>query len=266
MEGERFFDSNGVRIRFVTIGEGRPVVLVHGFTGRLENWFTNGLAAAVADRHHVIAFDCRGHGGSDRPHDPSQYGAEMGLDVIRLLDHLGLERAHVVGYSMGAHILAHLLTVRPERLLSATLGGAAGRLGWTTEDQARVDREAAELELGRLTTQMRRIDPRLSDDEVRINSTAALLGQDPLALAALRRSNPAQVVSEVQMRPVAVPTLGVVGSEDPYHKDFVKLRGWMAQLKLVVIPGATHDSAARHPSFRRAVLEFIGGMGATNDQ
>ena len=65
---------------------------------------------ALAASYRVIAMDARGHGLSGKPHDPAQYGPEMGLDVVRLLDHLGLRRAHILGYSMGAHIVAQLVT------------------------------------------------------------------------------------------------------------------------------------------------------------
>ena len=140
---ERVFDSAGVPIRFIEDGAGEAVILVHGYTSDAESqWVRSGFFAALAERFRAIAMDARGHGGSGKPHDPAAYGPEMGLDVVRLMDHLGIARAHVVGYSMGAHIVAQLLIARPERFLSATLGGAAGRLGWTEADERRVDVEA----------------------------------------------------------------------------------------------------------------------------
>jgi len=262
---EHFFESAGVRIRYRVFGTGEPVVLVHGFTGRLEGWIDSGFAQALAERFRVIAFDCRGHGRSDKPHDPARYGPEMGEDIIRLLDHLGLPRAHVIGYSMGAHILARLLVAHPERLLSATLGGAPGRLGWTDADEARVALEAAELEAGQLTTQILRLEPGLSDHDVAVRSRAILIGQDRLALAASRRANRAQAVSEVELRAVHVPTLGIVGSKDPYRAGFEQLKHWMPQATIVVIPGATHASAEQHPTFLKAVLDFLNAA-PTNDE
>lgn len=262
---ESFFDSAGVRIRYRTVGSGEPVVLVHGFTGRLEGWFDSGLAHALAERYRVIAFDCRGHGRSDKPHDPALYGPEMGEDIIRLLDHLELPRAHVIGYSMGAHILARLLVTHPERLLSATLGGAPGRLGWTDEDEARVGVEADELEAGRLSALISRLEAGLSEHEITLRSRAILMGQDRLALAASRRANRAQVVTEAELRAVQVPTLGVVGSQDPYRAGFEQLKHWMPQATIVVIQGATHASAEQHPTFLKAVLDFLNAA-PTNDE
>src|SRR5688572_2364514 len=93
-----FFDSAGVAIRYVEAGTGAPVVLVHGYTSDLEDqWIGTGVLPALARMHRVIAFDARGHGRSGKPHAPAAYGPEMALDVVRLLDHLGIARAHVVG-------------------------------------------------------------------------------------------------------------------------------------------------------------------------
>jgi len=118
---EKFFDAGGVRLRYVEQGTGEPVVLVHGFTNTADIWSASGIVQDLARDHRVITFDLRGHGKSDKPHDPAKYGREMGLDVIRLLDHLGIERAHVVGYSLGGHVTSQLLTLHPERFLTATL-------------------------------------------------------------------------------------------------------------------------------------------------
>lgn len=75
---DQYFDSNGVRIRYLDHGAGEPVVLVHGYLSRIEhNWMNTGVLQDLSRDHRVIALDCRGHGKSDRPHDPKQYGAEM---------------------------------------------------------------------------------------------------------------------------------------------------------------------------------------------
>ena len=106
---DRFFDSAGVRIHYIEQGAGEPVVLIHGYTVDLnEQWIATGVFPALASSYRVIALDARGHGLSDKPHERSAYGPEMGLDIVRLLDHLGIRRAHIVGYSMGAHIVAQL--------------------------------------------------------------------------------------------------------------------------------------------------------------
>jgi pimeloyl-ACP methyl ester carboxylesterase len=259
---ERFFNSAGIRICYIEEGRGEPVILVHGYTSDAEaQWARTGVFQALAAQYHVIALDARGHGRSSKPHDPAQYGPEMGFDILRLLDHLGIGRAHIVGYSMGAHIVAQLVTTHPERFLTATLGGAPGRFRWSPEDQRRVEREAAEMEQGLLRSQILRLwppgEPSPTEERIRELSAAQLAGQDPRALAALRRSNPAQAVTLAQMAAVAVPTLGLVGTADPYLSQFQELRAAMPQLQLVNIEGASHGSAPGRPEFVQAVLAFL---------
>lgn len=91
---DRYFDANGVRIRYVDAGAGPVVVLVHGLTGDIERaWIHTGILTDLARDYRVLAFDLRGHGHSDKPHEPRAY-EEIGLDVIRLMDHAGVKRAH----------------------------------------------------------------------------------------------------------------------------------------------------------------------------
>lgn len=256
------FDAAGVELRYLEAGSGDVVVLVHSYTGDSERQFvTTGFFAGLAARYRVVALDLRGHGKSGKPHDRAQYGAQMAWDVPRLLDHLGVARAHVVGYSLGAHVVAQLLTLAPQRVRSATLGGAPGRLRWTEADDARVAIEADEMEHGTLRAQIARLlppgMPMPTEDEVRQRSRRYLQGNDLMALAALRRSNRAQVVSEVQLAACGVPLLGVVGSEDPYLAQFRALAAAVPSLSLVVIAGATHANAAARPEFTAAVLDFL---------
>src|SRR6516225_11708196 len=105
----QFFDSNGVKIRYLVEGKGEPVLLIHGFTAGIEmQWALPGIIKELAKDYRVIALDNRGHGRSDKPHDAKKYGMEMVNDAIRLMDHLKIKKAHVVGYSMGAMITSKL--------------------------------------------------------------------------------------------------------------------------------------------------------------
>jgi pimeloyl-ACP methyl ester carboxylesterase len=261
---DRYFDSAGVRIRYVEAGQGEPVVLAHGFASNIEDqWIDSGVLAALAKKFRVIAFDARGHGKSGKPHDPKQYGREMGQDIVRLMDHLGIQRAHIVGYSMGAHIIAQLVTTNPERFVTMTLGGATGRRNWSEDDDKRAETEAAELEQGMLRSQILRLSPpgqpAPNDEEIRKRSSERLAGQDPLALAAVRRSNRDQTVTEAQMAAVKVPTLGVVGTADPYIRDFGSIKAIMpAMVRMVPIIGATHASAPRKDEFVTSMQHFFG--------
>src|SRR5262249_23725638 len=108
-----------------------------------------GVIKALAKDYRVIAFDNRGHGKSGKPHDPKKYGAEMVEDAVRLLDHLKLKKAHVAGYSMGAMLTARLLAAHPERVLTATLGGAGPARKDDGELPRFADRLADSLEQGK---------------------------------------------------------------------------------------------------------------------
>src|SRR5690349_10160902 len=98
---EQSFNSNGVRIHYYVEGKGEPVLLIHGFAVNAQlQWGLPGIIKDLAKDHRVITLDLRGHGKSDKPTEVKQYGTEMVEDVVRLLDHLKIKKAHVVGYSM----------------------------------------------------------------------------------------------------------------------------------------------------------------------
>ncbi len=120
------FESDGVGIAYSEEGEGEPILLIHGFASNVAaNWRNTGwLTTLTSAGRRVIAFDNRGHGQSEKLYDPSRYGApSMAEDARRLLDHLGIARADVMGYSMGARIATFLLLQHPERVRSAILAG-----------------------------------------------------------------------------------------------------------------------------------------------
>jgi pimeloyl-ACP methyl ester carboxylesterase len=255
---DQFFDSNGVRIRYIEQGSGPPVVLLHGFSGSLDTgWVETGVLPKLATDYRVIALDYRGHGQSDKPHDPKSYGIQMGQDVVRLLDHLNIARAHIVGHSMGAGITAKLLTTNPDRFLTATLSGSAGRQRWTPEDAAAAEVEAVEFEQGipfrSVILRTAPTDrPKPTDEQIQAQSQQRLARNDRLAMAAVVRSRGEQTFSAEQMTTVQVPTLGLIGSADANLAAMQQLPSVLPTLKVVVIEGATHGGAlgvTRRPEF-----------------
>src|SRR5688500_7355133 len=144
---DQFFDSNGVRIRYVEQGQGPAIVLMHGYTGTLDRHFiANGVFANLATDHRVIAMDLRGHGKSGKPHDAGSYGEEMARDVVRLLDHLDIRRAHVLGYSLGAMIAGRLATMYPDRLITVAYVASLPFLEGSTSMDAFATDSVKELE------------------------------------------------------------------------------------------------------------------------
>ncbi|MBX3419916.1 MAG: alpha/beta hydrolase [Pirellulaceae bacterium] len=259
---ERFFDSNGVRICYLEQGQGEPVILIHGFTANSRlNWVLPGVVDALDDNFRVIALDMRGHGRSDKPHDSNQYGIELVHDVTRLMDHLQIARAHVVGYSMGAFITCKLLTTAPERLISVTLGGA----GWPrAEDprQATLDELAEALEKDRSVGPLLKAltppgKPVPTDEQLRSTSFVTMMVNDHLALAALMRGRDGLLVPETDLRKSRLPVLALIGDQDPLKTSVDPLVGVLPKLQLVPIEGADHMSAFVNPQFRTVLLKFL---------
>src|SRR5215467_14745791 len=125
------FRNDQIEIAYLDEGEGNPIVLIHGFASTAAiNWVHPGWVTTLTKaRRRVIALDNRGHGASSKRYDPAAYhSASMAEDVRALLDHLGVARADVMGYSMGARIAAYLALAHPERLRSIILGGVGKRL------------------------------------------------------------------------------------------------------------------------------------------
>jgi pimeloyl-ACP methyl ester carboxylesterase len=270
---DQYFDSNGVKIHYVIKGEGEPVVLIHGFTADIDkNWGSqsasadsNGERLSVMDRlaknYQVIAIDNRRHGKSGKPHDPKQYGVEMAEDVVRLLDHLKIAKAHVVGYSMGGIITAKLLVTHPDRLLSATLGGHSGiREGEPTEFY---DELAKSLEEGkgfgplieRLTPAG---NPKPAPAQVALINAMLTNSNDVKALAAAVRGFQGLAIDPKKLESNRVPAMAIVGERDPLKKGVDALKDHASNIKIVIVKGTDHMSTIPSPDFIKNLLEFLG--------
>jgi len=263
---DKFFDSNGVRIRYVDVGTGEPVVLIHGYTNFIEgNWIETGVLENLSKDHRVIALDLRGHGKSDKPHDPKAYGTQLGLDVVRLLDHLNIARAHIVGYSLGGVITAKLLTTSPDRFITTTLVAASGRRNWNAEAERNAEATAVELESGvpyrSLILRTAPSDqPQPSKEAIRKTSQEIVAHNDPLAHAALTRSGRELVVTDVQMAGMQVPALAIVGTADPAVAGVRTLKAAWAALQVITVDGATHwgdRGILTRPEFTSSLRQFI---------
>jgi pimeloyl-ACP methyl ester carboxylesterase len=262
---ERFFDSNGVNIRFVEQGQGPAVVLVHGYTGTAErHWINTGVFGDLARDHRVIAMDTRGHGKSGKPREASAYGAEMSRDVVRLLDHLAITRAHVVGFSMGAFVAGHLMVTRPDRLMTVTLVAHHPIRPWTSADEREAEASARDLEsetpFRSLITAIAPRDATPSEEEIRRLSATMTAANDPHALAAYHRGIRTLAVTDANLRAVRLPVLAVIGSEDPTTPRMRELRRALPHLELVVVEGATHGGERgilRRAEFLTALRAFL---------
>src|SRR5690348_14302982 len=261
-----YFDAGGVRLHYTEQGSGEPVVLAHGLGNTLEIWTTNGIAQALSGSYRVIALDLRGHGQSGKPHEPRAYGREIGQDIVRLLDHLGLQRAHVVGYSLGGNLTSQLLTLTPERFLTATLIAGPGLFSWDSVSARDAQVEAAEREHDCISrTLLSRLTPpaaRPPEDTLEAMSARCMADstQDRFALAAITRARRDMVVSPDAVSRVTVPTLGIVGSDDLFRAGFEQLVRLRPSVKVVVVDGATHGGQRGilgRPETIAALREFL---------
>jgi len=249
------FDSSGVQIQYLDKGRGVPVVLVHGFTGSYaRHWEAPGVIGALeAAGYRVIAMDCRGHGQSGKPHDASQYGLEMVQDVLRLLDHLRIDRAHIVGYSMGGGIAAQLLVRYPNRVKTVTLLGA----GWEGDDPAAMRSLMTELADGFAKRDASALVSRVTSNgantpaptaaEIAAMNDALFARNDALALSACARSMATLFdVRADRLRAVTTPVLAIVGELDtPNVESVARMKTVVRGLQVVQLPGANHATSVR---------------------
>ena len=244
-----FFYSAGVRIRYQDIGAGEVVVLVHGFASTADhNWGGTGWIAMLSKKYRVIAPDVRGHGLSDKPRSPEAYGyANMGADVTRLMHHLGIQRAFLIGYSMGASIAIELMLSRPERFRAIVLGGIAYDDG--LEDRA--DRDA-------ISAAYRADDPATIKSPVAkaYRRFAESMPNDLKALAGLIDAERSPF-DPMKLAAVRMPVLIVVGTEDNAIGDPRPLPKMIPGARLVMLEGRDHLTAPADPRFKQVVLEFI---------
>lgn len=253
------FSSDGLTLAYDDVpaaGERRgTVVLVHGFaSNRSENWKRLGWYAALErGGYRVVALDLRGHGESAKPHEPEAYDrARLAADVIALMDHARLGRAHLMGYSMGAHLSLAIALNAPERVDRLVLGGIGGRV--LGEGPAR-PAPAMSLSEALLAE-----DPAAIKDPVQrgFRQFAQIQGDDREALAACAKGRGESVTRE-SLGGLAMPTLVVAGARDELAGDPQALADAIPGAKAVVLPGCDHFSAIPHALFKSAVFDFLEG-------
>ncbi len=266
------FDSKGVKIRYVTEGTGDPVVFIHGWMGDSSTWGRDKsgntkLNAADAKGFQLIALDCRGHGKSDKPHEQEKYGAEMAEDVVRLLEHLKIKKAHLVGYSMGSFVAGKVAASHPDRVLSVVYGGQAPLVKGLVSKEESVDEVgifAKAVEEGKgFAAYFNAVSPpgkpKPTEEQAKLYAALMFGGKDVKAFAAAGLSFKNLAVTEDELKRCKAPVLFVHGSEEWANtKDRVAaIRKMLDRSELKVINGASHVSTLSRPEFGRAIREFI---------
>jgi pimeloyl-ACP methyl ester carboxylesterase len=243
------FAHDGVDIAFLDEGEGAPIVLVHGFASTAQvNWRHPGWVGTLTGAgRRVIALDNRGHGGSSKLYDPAAYhSAVMAEDVRALLDHLDLERADVMGYSMGARIAAFFALAHPQRLRRMVLGGLGLHLvdGVGLPESIAEALEAPSLEdvgdpLGRM-----------------FRAFAEQTKSDLKALAACIRGS-RQTLTRDQVATIRAPVLVAAGTKDTIAGSAHELAALLPAARALDIAGRDHMLAVGDKVFKDGVRRFL---------
>lgn len=247
------FHNGAVEIAYLDEGEGDPILLVHGFaSSKNVNWvYPTWVSELKKHGRRVIAHDNRGHGDSTKLYDAAQYHIGiMAADVIALMDHLKIEHADIMGYSLGARMTAELARKQPQRLRSAILGGIGIGLidgGGPGENVA----EALEA-------------PSLEDVSDPVGRTfrafADQTRSDRRALAACLRGS-RTLMTKDEVASIAVPVLIAVGTRDEIAGSADALGKVIPGARVLNIPNRDHMRAVGDKVYKTGVLEFLAQRG-----
>jgi pimeloyl-ACP methyl ester carboxylesterase len=255
----RFVKSaDGLNIAYEIAGEGTPVVLIHGFASdRVQNWKAPGWYATLNEAgYRVIALDCRGHGESDKPHDAKFYSQDgMAGDVLSVMRAAGVERAPVMGYSMGGMLTLHLLMNHAQSLEKAIIGGVGGSYLATEGPEAKMTSPEVRRAIAAAL-----VEP----DKSRIADPVALgfrnfadqAGKDRQALAACMSAERRNYTREELSR-TAQPILVVCGENDDRTGAPDGLASAFPHGRAVTVPRRDHMTTVGDKVYKQAVLEFL---------
>jgi pimeloyl-ACP methyl ester carboxylesterase len=228
-----FTTSDQIKIHYLTLGDrGSWVVLIHGYTASANgNWFTNGVAQRLARSHRVVAIDCRNHGLSDKP---TPRGRGIARDVVELLDHLKIERAHLHGYSMGGSITAALMAQIPERIITASFGGSG----------------------------VRETDPERAAQAAALDTPAP----GGRGLARVGAAGRVPDGPSVDLTKIDFPVIAIIGEYDAPNARTTRMTRELKDFKLTVLPGKNHLSAISAGSMPPEYIDTLEAFIESNDR
>jgi pimeloyl-ACP methyl ester carboxylesterase len=267
VEHKYFTTADGVKIHFMVKGKGTPVILIHGYTGSAEgNWFSNGIADALAVNHMVIAIDCRNHGLSDKPQPMGPGKAE---DVIELMDHLKIQKAHLHGYSMGGGIVGRLMAMIPDRFITAGFGGS-GIQETDPEWRAKApkDKEGRDPQEDEASAKLRA--KRAKDLGATLEEYQKQLAerqeQQRAALAAANAQASARLAGpQLDLTKITFPVLSINGEFDRPLAKTVRMSRELRNFTNVVLPGKSHLTAIMAGYMPKEYLESVVKFINAND-
>jgi pimeloyl-ACP methyl ester carboxylesterase len=260
---------NGVALYYEVHGQGPWLVLVHEFAGCYKSWHPQ--IDVISAHYRILVYNCRGYPPSTVPSDLADYSQELSIEDLRqLLDHLGIERTALGGFSMGGSIALNFALTFPDRvralILAGTGTGSADKQQFTREfgpvadrlEREGVQRVAEDYLRGPTRIQLLRKDPvmwrKFHADFVELSSLGLA---NTLRGVQLRR--PTMYELEAGLRKLRVPTLVIVGDEDAPAVDASRfLAGTIPGARLLVLPGTGHTLNLEEPAaFNAAMLQFL---------
>jgi len=242
--------ADGTPIAYETVGEGPPVVLVHGFgASRVITWKNTGWYQTLARAgRRVTAIDCRGHGESGKPHDaPSYAEGLMADDIAAVLDALDIGQADIMGYSMGGYLTIRLMHDRPERVRRAVLAGIGANTFRPSPERAEI------IAQGLLAK-----DPATITDPVArtFRDFCERAGNDLVALAACIR-RPCRIFAADELGRMPHDVLVVCGEFDEMSGPPEPLAGAFPNGRALVVPRRNHHSTVGDRIYKDAVVDFF---------
>lgn len=258
-----YFNNDGINIYYEIEGEGPPVILIHGFASSLEsNWKQAKWIEVLKDKYKLILIDCRGHGKSDKPHEESKYGQKMTEDIVKLMDHLSIEKANFLGYSMGAYMAFRLLLNKPHLFISAILGGFV--LNFSQDEKKRPNSKERMLKVIEGFKAESKDD--IKDPIARgYRQFVELMGNDLKAMVAVMTSLfqdgsetlefPSQIKEE--LKKIEIPVMTVVGSNEMNQGDMTLVAQIVPNACHFQIQGKDHLTVVPDPKFHMVVKAFL---------
>jgi pimeloyl-ACP methyl ester carboxylesterase len=268
--------GDGVRLSFEETGSGPPVLFIHEFAGDHRSWEPQ--VRELARRHRCVTYDARGYPPSDVPAEPERYSQDQAVaDAVAVLDHLGIQRAHVVGLSMGGFCTLHLGLRHPGRALSLTVAGCGYgaqpdlRERWQAETEASASSfetggaaaTAEKYMVGPARVQFQRKDPRGWEESRRWLAEHSAVGS-ALTLRGVQMRRPSLYELTERLRRLEVPVLLVTGDEDEgCLEPNLMLKRTIPTAALAVLPRTGHACNLEEPAlFNRLVLDFVAAVEA----
>ena len=234
-----YANNHSVRIHYQVEGEGPPLVLQHGFTSSLQNWYAYGYVAALRQNYQLILIDARGHGQSDKPYDPQTYALQDRVeDVLAVLDALQVDNAHYLGYSMGGRIGFGIVKYHPERFLSLIIGGMHPYESPSASAEARI----ALLQRGMAAYVA---DAETQNGPMAPDRKARLLANDPEELIASLRAPRGLAGIEQLLLDMTLPCLLYVGEADSFYLGAQEGVKSMPNARFVSFPGLNHSQTSQ---------------------